>query len=98
MPGVGTVTAGAGGTGAPPGPAGWDMASPGPATDTSSTLRSGGAAFKSGWAVDSVRATFDQSSPVRCSTAARYSSVTGSLSFAPARNLYSGRHDAWLTR
>ena len=76
----------------PPGPPGT------PPMAISSVRKSGGAAFKRGWAVDRTRFTPFQSSPVCCVTDARYSIVTGFFSFVPARSLYCGRQEAWLTR
>ena len=63
-----------------------------------SAFRSGGAAFSSGCAVESVICALVQSSPVFCSIAAWYSTEMGSLSLPLARNLYCGRHAALLKR
>src|SRR5262249_57802493 len=68
------------------------------ATVTSSFCSSGGAELRVGSAVDRVSLTLDQSSPVCCVTAARYSTCTASCAVLPARNLYCGRHDTVSTR
>jgi len=73
-------------------------AAPFGATETCSAWRSGGEELSIGWAVDSTSFTFGHSSPVFCTTPARYSSVTCSLPALSARSLYCGFHDALSTR